>query len=72
MSLFDHLSLLNDPRSHVNQRHNLVDVLFLVFSAVTSCQDGWAEIQQFGELRLNWLRQFRCFKEKAKPAMINR
>lgn len=62
MSLFDHLSLLDDPRSHVNQRHNLVDVLFLVFSAMTSGQDGWAEIQQFGELKLNWLRQFRCFK----------
>ena len=45
MSLFDHLSLIEDPRSHVNQRHNLVDVLFLVFSAISSGQDGWAEIQ---------------------------
>lgn len=62
MSLFDHLSLIEDPRSHINQRHNLVDVLFLVFSAITSGQDGWAEIQQFGELKLGWLRQFRSFK----------
>ncbi|EHC03906.1 hypothetical protein Sbal625DRAFT_4417, partial [Shewanella baltica OS625] len=56
MSLFDHLSLVEDTRSHINQRHNLVDVLFLILSAVASGQDGWAEIQQFGELKLEWLR----------------
>jgi predicted transposase YbfD/YdcC len=61
MSLFDHLSLVEDTRSHINQRHNLVDVLFLILSAVASGQDGWAEIQQFGELKLEWLRKFRPF-----------
>lgn len=61
MSLFHHLSLVEDTRSHINQRHNLVDVLFLILSAIASGQDGWAEIQQFGELRLEWLRKFRPF-----------
>lgn len=62
MSLFHHLSLVEDSRSHINQRHNLVDVLFLVLSAVASGLDGWAEIQQFGELRIDWLRKFRPFE----------
>ncbi|ABX47772.1 hypothetical protein Sbal195_0594 [Shewanella baltica OS195] len=61
MSLFDHLSLVEDTRSHINQRHNLVDVLFLMLSVVASGQDGWAEIQQLGELKLEWLRKFRPF-----------
>lgn len=61
MSLFSHLSLVEDPRSYINQRHDLVDVLFLVLSALASGQNGWSEIQQFGELRIDWLRKFRTF-----------
>nr|NMN91418.1 DDE family transposase [Brenneria salicis ATCC 15712 = DSM 30166]RBP56893.1 DDE family transposase [Brenneria salicis ATCC 15712 = DSM 30166] len=61
MTLFEHLSLVEETRSPINQRHNLVDVLFLVLAAVASGQNGWAEIQQFGELRLGWLRKFRLF-----------
>ncbi|MNM90875.1 Transposase DDE domain protein [compost metagenome] len=61
MSLFTHLSLVEDTRSHINQRHDLVDILFLVLSAVASGQNGWSEIQQFGELRIDWLKKFRAF-----------
>ncbi|QSD45974.1 ISAs1 family transposase [Pectobacterium brasiliense] len=61
MTLFDHLSLVEETRSPINQQHHLVDVLFLVLAAVASGQNGWAEIQQFGELRLDWLRKFRLF-----------
>jgi len=61
MSLFNHLSLVKDTRSYINQRYDLVDILFLILAAVVSGQNGWAEIQQFGELRLDWLRKFRPF-----------
>ncbi|TCN79532.1 hypothetical protein EDC91_13339, partial [Shewanella fodinae] len=30
MSLFDHLKLIEDPRSYINLEHNLVDIIFLV------------------------------------------
>lgn len=62
MSLFQHLSMVKENRSHINQRHDLVDVLFLVLTAVASGNDGWAEIQQFGEFKIDWLRKFRPFK----------
>lgn len=61
MTFFEHFSLVEENRSHINQRNNLVDVLFLVPAAVASGQTGWAEIQPFGELRLDGLRKFRLF-----------
>ncbi|WP_188503296.1 ISAs1 family transposase, partial [Lacimicrobium alkaliphilum] len=50
-----------DPRSDTNKQHNLVDVVFLVLSAVLSGADGWKAIQDFGDLQLAWLRQYRPF-----------
>lgn len=62
MSLFDHLNLVKENRSHINQYHNLVDVMFLVLSAISSGSEGWQDIERFGELKLDWLRQYRPFK----------
>ena len=61
MSLFDHLAIVDEDRSYINQKHNLVDVLFLILAAVSSGCSGWSDIQQFGDLKLSWLRQFRPF-----------
>lgn len=36
MSLFSHLELVKDNRSHINQHNNLFDVLFLIITAVKS------------------------------------
>ncbi|MEM5546404.1 transposase family protein, partial [Pseudoalteromonas fuliginea] len=44
MSLFSHLELVKDNRSHINQHHNLVDVLFLIITAVTSGCENWQDI----------------------------
>ncbi|MEI8668304.1 ISAs1-like element ISPsesp1 family transposase [Pseudoalteromonas sp. B131b] len=62
MSLFSHLELVKDNRSHINQHHNLVDVLFLIITAVTSGCENWQDIEIYGESKLNWLRGFRSFK----------
>ena len=61
MSLFSHLELVKDNRSTINQHHNLVDVLFLIISAVTSGCEGWQDIEVYGESKINWLRKFRPF-----------
>lgn len=36
MSLFEHLKLIEDPSSHINLNHDLVDIIFLVLAAITS------------------------------------
>lgn len=61
MSLFSHLELVKDNRSTINQHHNLVDVLFLIISAVTSGCEGWQDIEVYGESKIDWLKKFRPF-----------
>uniref|UniRef100_UPI00139231D0 transposase family protein n=1 Tax=Serratia microhaemolytica TaxID=2675110 RepID=UPI00139231D0 len=55
MSIFNYISEIPDPRKDINKKHKLVDVIFLVFSAVLSGASGWKSIQEFGELQLGWL-----------------
>ena len=61
MCIFNHLANIDDPRTDINLRHDLVDVMFLTLSAVLSGADGWKGIQEFGECQLTWLRQHREF-----------
>lgn len=62
MSLIEHLSVVEDTRSATNQKHDLVDVMFLVISAITSGCEGWQDIESFGEDKLEWLRTYRAFE----------
>jgi len=61
MSLFDHLSIIKDPRSPINREHDLVDIIFLVMSAIASGCEGWLEIEEFGIEHIDWLREHRPF-----------
>lgn len=60
-SLQDHFSELEDPRVERNQRHGFMDILILVICAVASGADGWEAIEEFGQAKLQWLRQFAPF-----------
>lgn len=55
---------MKDPRRIVkgNLRHPLVEIIFLVISAVISGADDWENISQFGKDQLSWLRKFYPFK----------
>ncbi|CAH9050029.1 ISAs1 family transposase ISPsesp1 [Pseudoalteromonas sp. CIP111854] len=61
MSLFSHLELVKENRSTINQHHNLVDIMFLIISAITSGCKGWQDIEIYGNKKLTWLRRFRPF-----------
>ena len=52
MVLFTHLADLPDPRTPINIRHNLMDVVFLTFAAVLSGASGWKAIEVFGDAQL--------------------
>lgn len=62
MSLLTHLATIADPRRDINKKHELLDLLFLTVSAVMSGAEGWADIKQFGDEKLAWLRRYRPFE----------
>jgi hypothetical protein len=62
MAFTDHFGDLEDPRSHINQRHDHHDILFLTVAAIVSGAEGWKDIKEFGDAKLGWLRQFRGFE----------
>ena len=64
MSLLTHLATIEDPRRDINKKHELLHILFLTVSAVLSGAEGWADIKEFGDEKLAWLR--RC-----RPAPVN-
>ena len=61
MNLIEYLSVVEDTRSDINQKHDLIDVMFLVISAITSGCEGWQDIEIYGDEKLDWLRQYRPF-----------
>ncbi len=62
MSFLTHFENLDDPRSPINRKHNLLDIMFVTVSAVMSGAEGWKDIKDFGDTKLQWLRQFRDFE----------
>ncbi len=62
MSFLVHIENIEDSRQDINKSYNLVDMLFLIMSAVLSGAQGWKDIKLFGDAKLSWLRQFRPFE----------
>lgn len=62
MTLLEHLTIVEETRSEINQRHDLIDVMFLVLSGIMSGAEGWKDIETYGDSKLAWLRQFRPFE----------
>jgi predicted transposase YbfD/YdcC len=57
-SIWDSFSELPDPRRSQGRRHKLVDILAISLCAVLCGADDFIEIEEFGETREAWLRQF--------------
>lgn len=54
----DHFSVIPDPRSTINRKHLLIDILFITVCAVICGAKGWDEIAEFGKCRHDWLKRF--------------
>ncbi|MBM7456149.1 hypothetical protein HNR62_002030 [Oceanisphaera litoralis] len=61
MTLIEHLTLVEETRSDINRKHDLVDVMFLVISAIMAGAEGWQDIETYGDAKADWLRQYRPF-----------
>lgn len=67
MCFIDHFSELDDPRKDINIKYDFLDIVFLTVCAVVSGAEGWKDIKQFGDEKLEWLRQYRAY-ENGIPA----
>ncbi len=56
-----HFSTIEDPRIERCKRHELMDILFLSVCAVLSNAEGWEDIEDFGHIKLDWLRKYLPF-----------
>jgi len=57
-----HFDSISDPRIDRCKKHNLLDILLLSITAVMSGSEGWEDIENFGHIKLDWLRQYRDFE----------
>ena len=57
-----HFSQIPEPRIERCRRHELMDILFLSICAVLCGAEGWEEIEDFGKVRLDWLRRYFPFE----------
>ena len=58
VSLFTHFADLPDPRINRTKRHKLIDVVGITICAVVCGADGWAAIEEYGQAKEAWLREF--------------
>lgn len=58
MIIIEQLKKVKDTRSHINQVYPVMEVAFLVITAMICCQNKWTEIKGFGEGNIEWLREY--------------
>ena len=56
-----HFNSITDPRIERCKKHELIDILLLAISAVISGAQGWEDIEDFGHLKLDWLKRYGAF-----------
>jgi predicted transposase YbfD/YdcC len=56
-TIIDHFSELEDPRSHVNRKHLLGDLIVISICAVIAGADGPEAIAEWAKANKRWLRQ---------------
>jgi len=52
-----HFSNIEDPRSN-NASHHLIDIITIAICALISGADGWVEIEEYGNAKYEWFKQF--------------
>jgi predicted transposase YbfD/YdcC len=57
-----HFNSITDPRIERCKKHELIDILLLAISAVLSGAEGWEDIEDFGHLKLDWLKKYGAFE----------
>ncbi len=61
VSFVEHFSCLEDFRVERHKRYSLVEILLLTVCSILSGAEGWEAMEEFGEAKIDWLRQFAPF-----------
>jgi predicted transposase YbfD/YdcC len=61
--LLSYFENLPDPRIDRTKRYPLIEIILLIISATISGCEGWKEIKDFGDTKLDWLRKFLPYEE---------
>jgi predicted transposase YbfD/YdcC len=48
---------IEDPRVERTRRHALLDIIVIAICAVICSADDWVDVEEWGQAKLNWLRQ---------------
>jgi predicted transposase YbfD/YdcC len=56
--IWSHFEALQDPRVERTRRHRLMDIVIISVLSVVAGADGWSDIVQFAEDRLDWFKTF--------------
>ena len=57
-SIEEHFSDITDPRVVGRSDHKLLDIIVIAICAVICGAEGWTDVEQFGEVKEKWLRQY--------------
>lgn len=57
-SPIDFFSSISDPRVERTQKHSLDSILFISLCAVICGAEGWNEIEDYGNAKIDWLKKF--------------
>ena len=57
-SFVDFFSDLPDPRLDRKKKHKLIDIFVVALCGILTGADSWVEIEAYGKVKLDWLRQF--------------
>ncbi|KOY63498.1 transposase [Photorhabdus heterorhabditis] len=60
-TLIEHLTVVKETRSDINRQYELIDVIFLVISAILAGAEGWQDIETYGRAKIKWLKKYRPF-----------
>ena len=59
---------LEDPRSTVNRRHQMLDMLVIAICAILCGADNWETVAEFGRAKKEWLAGFSAVTERDSVA----
>jgi predicted transposase YbfD/YdcC len=60
--LMEHITIIPDYRQSWKIEHKLSDILLLTICAVISGAEGWEDIEDFGHVHLDFLKQYGDFE----------
>jgi predicted transposase YbfD/YdcC len=56
--LLVHFSIITDPRSDINKKHKLIDIIFIGIVAVLCGSEHWEEISDFARAKEKWFKKY--------------